>query len=256
MTSQLSPALASMLEMNAVGNGFDRELPPEDGWLSFGSTHCGLRIWLPGGEGSTVVVAFSRANVLEELGHTAIPFEGACPPGAAGALAVADTHALYPVLRRAFQLGRSLPDELLESFRIGTAGLPRSTEAERLVVQRVGQDVFRQGLLEYWKGRCPITGLSVAELLRASHIKPWAACDDDAERLNVYNGLLLAPHLDAAFDKGFMTVDDDGRVIVSEALDASARCVLSLDNPGRVDGLAQGHRRFLGWHRARVFRPT
>jgi putative restriction endonuclease len=77
-----------------------------------------------------------------------------------------------------------------------------SAARERLLVHRVGQDVFRAGRIDYWEGRCAITGLGVVELLRASHIKPWAACDLDAERLDVLNGLLLAPHLDAAFDRG------------------------------------------------------
>src|SRR5205823_14686352 len=104
------------------------------------------------------------------------------------------------MVRRAFQLSRSLPDELLHVFEAKTAVLPRATEAERLVVQRVGQDIFRAGLLDYWQGRCAITGLAVTELLRASHMKPWAKCTTDAERLDVFNGFLLAPNLDAAFD--------------------------------------------------------
>lgn len=62
-------------------------------------------------------------------------------------------------------------------------------------MQRVGQDIFRQGLMECWESRCAITGLAIPELLRASHIKPWADCATDAERLDVYNGLLLAPIL-------------------------------------------------------------
>jgi putative restriction endonuclease len=54
--------------------------------------------------------------------------------------------------------------------------------------------------MEYWNGRCPLTGIDQPELLRASHIKAWAACESDRERLDVHNGLLLAAHLDAAFD--------------------------------------------------------
>ena len=102
---------------------------------------------------------------------------------------VSDIARLHPLLRRAFQLSRTLPDALLRVFQDETAYLPRATEAERLVVQRVGQDIFRRCLLEYWDGRCAITGLAVPELLRASHIKPWAACDTDAERLDIFNGI-------------------------------------------------------------------
>ena len=60
-------------------------------------------------------------------------------------------------------------------------------------------------LMDFWGGRCPLTGITHPRLLRASHMKPWSACTDAAERLNVHNGLLLAAHLDAAFDAGLIT---------------------------------------------------
>jgi hypothetical protein len=41
---------------------------------------------------------------------------------------------------------------------------------ERL--QRIGQDIFRARLMDYWRGRCALTGISDAALLRASHIIP------------------------------------------------------------------------------------
>ncbi|MEI7895318.1 MAG: HNH endonuclease, partial [Myxococcales bacterium] len=175
------------------------------------------------------------------------------PKGALGGRTVTEIPALHRLLRRAFQLGRSLPDELLHVFQERTATLPKTTEAERLVVQRVGQGLFRDALLTYWEGRCAVTGLAVPELLRASHIKPWADCASDAERLDVFNGLLLAPHLDAAFDRGFVTVADDGVVVVSEALEAEARRLLGLDRELRVRGVTEGHRAYLPWHRERVF---
>ncbi|MCC6553078.1 MAG: HNH endonuclease [Polyangiaceae bacterium] len=146
------------------------------------------------------------------------------------------------------------PDELLHAFQTRAAALPRTTEAERLTVQRVGQDLFRGGLLEYWDSRCAITGLAVVELLRASHIKPWADCAADAERLDVFNGILLAPHLDAAFDRGFITLADDGAVIVSSALAEPDRRILGLDAPLRIRSLHEGHRAYLPWHRERVFK--
>lgn len=58
----------------------------------------------------------------------------------------------------------------------------------------------------------------MTSLLRGSHIKPWAACESDAERLDVLNGLLLAPNLDATFDRGLITVSNDGAVVVSDEL--------------------------------------
>ena len=63
--------------------------------------------------------------------------------------------------------------------------------------------------MDYWGGRCPITGITEPALLRASHIVPWADCDD-AQRLDVHNGLLLSALWDAAFDTGLVSFADDG----------------------------------------------
>lgn len=254
MTTALSPVIASRLEKAAVDNGFDQELPREGDWLGFASTQCPLRVWL-GTFGDAVFLAtFSQQNVARALGEYGTPMTAPLPKGALGGRTVTDIPSLHRLLRRAFQLSKTLPDELLHSFEKQTATLPKTTEAERRVVQRVGQDLFRRGLVEYWEGRCAITGLAVPELLRASHIKPWADCSSDAERLDIWNGLLLAPQLDAAFDRGFITVGDDGAVIVSGALDVAARETLGLDESLRVRALHDGHRAYLPWHRERVFR--
>ena len=139
-------------------------------------------------------------------------------------------------------------------FQSQTATLPRSTEVERSIIQRVGQDIFRRGLLEYWNSRCAITDLAVPELLRASHIKPWADCENDSERLDIFNGYLLAPSLDAAFDAGFITVADTGEILVSDLLGKEARGLLGLDQVMKLRGVADEHRRYPFWHRSKVFR--
>lgn len=249
----LSPLTRTLLEKAATDNGFDRALAPEGEWLVFASTQCPLRVWL-GASGDTVLLAaFSQHNVSRALGDYGTPMVAPLPKGAAGGRTVPDVPALHRLLRRAFQLSRALPNELLHTFEKQVAALPKTTEAERLVVQRVGQNLFRDGLLDLWEGRCAVSGLAVPELLRASHIKPWADCTSDAERLDVYNGLLLAPHLDVAFDRGFITVQDDGAITVSVALDAEARAILGLDHPLRVHGLTDGHQTYLPWHREWVF---
>jgi hypothetical protein len=202
----LSPVTITRLEKAATDNGFDLDLGRTADWLLFGSSQTSMRVWLTAVDESLVVVATSRADVLDALEAPAVAFTTQLPTGAAGARSVGEILALHRLLRRVFQLSRTLPDELLHVFEGETANLPRSTEAERLVVQRIGQDIFRRGLLEYWDGRCAITGLAVPDLLRAGHIKPWGDCERDAERLDVFNGLLLGPHLDAAFDAGFITI--------------------------------------------------
>lgn len=74
-----------------------------------------------------------------------------------------------------------------------------------------------------------------------------ADCATDAERLDVFNGLLLAPHLDAAFDAGFITIVRDGTMLVSHALHPGARSALELDRSLQVDGLHGAHERYLTW---------
>lgn len=196
----------------------------------------------------------SQYNVASELHAHEITSPWPLPEGAKAVLFAPDFPALDRLVRRIFQLSITLPDELLHLFERQTAPLPKTTEVERLVIQRVGQDLFRAALRKYWHDRCAITGLEVPDLLRASHIKPWADCEKNAERINVYNGFLLAPHFDLAFDKGFFTVDDEGQVIVSPTLPEEARVLLGFDKPLRVSALRNEHRVYLEWHRERVFR--
>lgn len=134
-----------------------------------------------------------------------------------------------------------LTHDLLARFGNGV------TEAVRRV--RIGQRIYRQRLMDLWEGRCAISGLEVPEILRARHAKPWAQCESDAERLDVFNGLLLAAHLDAAFDVGLIAIDEDGVVLVSPQLDGSARSVLGLASETRISGLQADHHKYLAWHR-------
>ncbi len=250
----LAAVTITRLEKAASDNGFDLDRGREGNWMGFGSSQTSMRIWLTAVGESLFLVFLSRADVLDALAGFGAAFASPLPNGAAGARSVSDIPGLHRLLRRAFQLSRTLPDALLRVFETETAKLPRSTEVERLVVQRVGHNIFRRGLLEYWDSRCAITGLSIPDLLRASHIKPWADCERDAERLDVFNGFLLAPHLDAAFDAGFVSVAEDGSVLLSNALPEEARTILGLKQSLKVRGLHRGHERYLLWHRVKVFR--
>ncbi len=181
----------------------------EDGadWVGAVSTQAPLRVWI----GLTMegpVLGLSISSVLTELRATprAAPVSAAIP--AAGWIQLADLGSLDRTLLRAWRLSRALPNQLELRYTEKLSTLS-ATERDATVRQRVGQDLFRDGLLTLWQGRCAISGLSVPELLRASHAKPWAS-STDAERLDVYNGLLLAAHLDAAFDCGLITVQVDG----------------------------------------------
>jgi putative restriction endonuclease len=63
---------------------------------------------------------------------------------------------------------------------------------------------------------CGITGISIPELLVASHIKPWSI--DEKNRLNPSNGICLSATFDKAFDKGLITVDSNFKVLFSNKL--------------------------------------
>lgn len=171
-----------------------------------------------------------------------------------GPLRVAGYGALYTALRTTASRARTKPNRVADEFNSRTAAMPKGTEAERLVVQRVGQELFRSALLDFWQGRCCVTGLDVPELLRASHIRPWAQCETDEQRLDVFNGLLLAPHLDALFDAGFMTVEDDGAVRLAASLSTNQRQQLGVTGKLVVHALRAEHLKYLGFHRHSVWR--
>nr|WP_283103201.1 HNH endonuclease [Shewanella chilikensis] len=90
------------------------------------------------------------------------------------------------------------------------------TEKDSIVKSRIGQGLFRDGVVELW-GSCSVTGLSNHSLLRASHIKPWRDSSNQ-ERIDPMNGLLLQPTLDHLFDLGLITFSETGKIIVSKKL--------------------------------------
>lgn len=94
-----------------------------------------------------------------------------------------------------------------------------------------------------------MTGLAVPSLLRASHIRPWALCESDAERLDVFNGLLLSPNLDALFDQFLISFTDDGVMLVNDQISLDDRRLLGLSGEMRLQGIAHGHRPYLAFHR-------
>lgn len=177
---------------------------------------------------------------------------GPAARGHYGAFAIADRDALRHAVSAVYRLSVSLPTLPLDVFLRDTAALG-TTEADTLVRRRIGQDVFRSALMHYWNGRCPLTGITDPDLLRASHIVPWSECTTDAERLDVHNGLLLSAHWDAAFDRGLVSFSRDGEVSVSPRLSTEARAALRVTAVPRIQLSAEAARR-MDWHAAYIFR--
>lgn len=126
------------------------------------------------------------------------------------------------------------------------------TTRKALIDARLGQGKFRDELLRLWQSRCAVTGCSVTEVLRASHVKPWRKCTN-RERLDPSNGLLLAAHIDALFDAGLITFDDNGSMLISNQIALRDRHELGLG--GRLTRTpSRALRRYLAFHRQRVAR--
>lgn len=239
----MNPLDRTRIEKAAADCGFDLTARYVNEQLELRSTRFPELVEVRTAAGGTMAVRASDASLLE-----------GARSGEEGWAQVAGFSELYRLLEQAAAVGRTLPNRVAEQFRSVTGALPRTTEAERLVVQRVGQDLFRAALLDYWHGRCCVTGLAVADLLRASHIKPWAACESDEERLDVFNGLLLAPHLDALFDGGWVSFDTAGRLTASPRLPNDAVSLLGLDRAMSLVSMSKRHDRYLEHHRVHVFR--
>lgn len=232
----------------AWDNGFRVERGAEAGWMHFASTTAKVEVWIAGAsKDGPWLLSINRPTVAEELGHGPIaPHSG---PGAA-AFVFGTLSELYDALDHAYRLGISLPDAPLTRFRAMITGVLRTTEAERLVVQRVGQGVFRDALLAYWGNRCPLTGITDPALLRASHIVPWAECETDEHRLDVHNGLLLSALWDAAFDAGLVSFADDGTALVGPGVGEEAAIALQPGSGAKLPRLTAGHWLNLQWHRS------
>jgi putative restriction endonuclease len=162
------------------------------------------------------------------------------------------------LLAHAARLARTLPDLPHQAYEQAVAeelaDLSETedfTEVERLVRQRVGQNVYRESRLDYWGGACAVTGIAVPELLRASHARAWSECTTDADRLNVFNGFLLVAHIDALFDRHLMTFSATGEATFAPRILNEVKLRLSITDSLKLRWLSPGHEPFLIEHRGR-----
>lgn len=132
------------------------------------------------------------------------------------------------------------------------------TTREAVVKMRVNQNVFRSMVLSNYNTTCAITGISVPELLVASHIVPWA--QNEKERLNPENGICLSSLYDRAFDQGLISISSDYCILLSDKLKEYAKCDFYGKNFASIENqkilLPEEHlpkKLFLEWHRDMVF---
>lgn len=136
----------------------------------------------------------------------------------------------------------------LDELPAGVVG----TEVERMVRQRVGQNKFRDGMLDYWGGACAVTGVALPEVLRASHAKPWAECATDAERLDVFNDFLLSANLYALFDRFLISFDEHGVLVTAPTLAGINLQPLGISSGMKLRWVNTLHQPYLALHRSRL----
>jgi hypothetical protein len=148
---------------------------------------------------------------------------------------------------------RNSDSEAADVEAIRRRKLKRTTE-KALIDARRGQGRFRADLIKRWNGACAITRCELPIVLKASHIKPWRSCSDE-ERLDPANGLLLVANIDALFDSGLITFDDNGRMLVSNLVSTTERKRLGLPR-SLVRAPDRREKQYLGQHRRSKFRGS
>ena len=154
-------------------------------------------------------------------------------------LELLDATALKPKLKAVVK------EDKVEA-RIRASRLPETTK-KALMDARVGQGFFRNSLLKLHKS-CPITGVSNPALLVASHIKAWKNGTNE-ERLDPHNGLLLAPHIDKLFDRGFISFSDSGEMLVSHPGTKEVLKTWHVPLSSRIPALGKTQRIYMAYHR-------
>ena len=125
-----------------------------------------------------------------------------------------------------------------------------ATVREALIDARIGQGAYRKRLIQIWNGKCALTGCDIQEVLIASHAKAWTDSTND-ERLDEYNGLLLAAHVDKLFDCGLISFADDGKLLLKSSLQMSALALLGIKKEMQLREVHAKNVPYLKSHRAK-----
>ena len=177
-----------------------------------------------------------EARVLMDAAPAAMPDRVAEPPAAAESLK------------------KSWEDHLEQE--VEHDGSLAATDRVALVRSRRGQGLYRERVLLIERA-CRVTRVDNPTHLVASHCKPWRHASND-ERLDGENGLMLTPSIDHLFDRGFISFEDSGRLIVSPAADRNALRRMGVDPDAalNVGTFSAGQKRYLDYHRDAILLAT
>lgn len=125
-----------------------------------------------------------------------------------------------------------------------SAGGVRETVAQA----RIGQGQFRDDVLALWNYACPVTGVSKIEVLTASHVVPWSL-SSDTEKIDPYNGFPFSPSVDKLFDRGYISFDSQGKLLVSSSIATSELTRLGIPLQAVIAPLNANQQAYLARHR-------
>lgn len=124
-------------------------------------------------------------------------------------------------------------------------------DKKALVKLRVNQGIFREQLLSKYH-KCCLCGVEKQNLLIASHIKPWADSEPE-EKLDVNNGFLLCPNHDKAFDQGYISFDDTGKIMISNELSDADKIFLNITDDMKIK-ISEKTKGYLKYHRENIYK--
>lgn len=124
-------------------------------------------------------------------------------------------------------------------------------EREALIKVRVNQSAFRKLLMRKYT-HCCLCDVDDESLLVASHIKPWAK-SSHAEKVDVNNGLLLCPNHDKLFDRGYISFDNGGHIVISDELSKNCAISMNIKNDMQIE-LSNDNIKYMEYHRNNVLK--
>lgn len=243
---------------NDAGWNICKKLSPDE--AEFNNSFFDTSVCIQCDAAGSFIVSFSKPVNLHEIVETAGTDQRTIEHDARienNTIIIKDKTVLSEVLYRSAEIIYSEPDNPLVQYlkktelefaELSSRGEIITTDREAMVKQRVGQHTYREAQKKYWGSCCAVTGCALDSVLRASHAKPWADCESDAERLDVYNGFLLTANLDALFDKGYISFTDKGIILISSQISSKERTLLGLTSSMKLRRIQSEHIKYLIYH--------